>query len=73
MKTDTYTKVVLTVIAVFLLIIVVRDINPVRKAYAEIDRNDIAFCWDGATILKVHEKKWKIKLDCQYKSTYKIP
>lgn len=34
MKTDTYTKVVLTVIAIALSIIVIKDTNVIPKAYA---------------------------------------
>ena len=64
MKTDTYTKVMLTVIAVFLGIIVVKDFDPVRKAYAGAYASDISYCWDSATIIKVHEYKWKIKTYC---------
>ena len=64
MKPDTYTKVVLTAIAVFLCAIVVKDFVPVPKVYAEIDRSDIAYCWDGATIQKVSDRKWKIKTYC---------
>ena len=64
MKPDTYTKVVLTVIAVFLGIIVVKDFHPIPKAFAQLDRSDISYCWDGATIVKVNSNKWKIKTYC---------
>ena len=64
MKTDTYTKVVLTAIAVFLCAIVVKDFVPVPKVYAEMSRSDISYCWDGATIQKVSDRKWKIKTYC---------
>ena len=64
MKTDTYIKVMLTVIAVFLGIIVVKDFDSVRTVYAS--QSDISYCWDGAFLIKVSDYKWKIKTYCQY-------
>lgn len=40
MKTDLYTKVVLTVIAICLVILAAKDLQLVPKAYAAFDRGD---------------------------------
>lgn len=68
MKTDTYTKVMLTIIAIFLGIIVVKDFDPVPKAYAGAYeremRNAMSLCWDQANIVRVTSDRLSIRLAC---------
>lgn len=64
MKTDTYTKAVLTVIAGSLLVIALTNVPIISPAMAELNQSDVSYCWDGATIDKVSDTKWKISTYC---------
>jgi hypothetical protein len=63
-KPDIYTKVVLTVIAVALIKIAFVDIPIISEVKAELDRSDISYCWDLATIDKVSNNQWQIHTYC---------
>jgi hypothetical protein len=63
-KSDIYTKVVLTVIAVALMKIAFVDMPIVNEAQAQLSRSDISYCWDLATIDKVSERQWQIHTYC---------
>ena len=67
MKTDLYTKVILTIIAFALTIIAVNQINLVPEAQAQ-SRSEmeaaISYCWDRAKIRKVNESEWMIHTYC---------
>ena len=64
MKTDMYTKGVLTVIALALLKIAFNDVSLIEPAMAQLSRSDISFCWDLATIDKVTDRQWQIHTYC---------
>ena len=63
MTIDKYTKFILTLIMIFLFIIAIKDILPIKNAFAS-NKSDISYCWDGATINKVNDRKWKISTYC---------
>ena len=64
MKIDLYTKIVLTVIAGSLLIISTNQSSIIKSALAQLSRSDISYCWDGATVNRINDDKWKIKTYC---------
>ena len=64
MKTDIYTKTVLTIIAISLLVIAFNNSTFISPAFAQLSRNDISYCWDLATIDKVSETRWQIHTYC---------
>ena len=67
MKTDLYTKSILTIIAVALCFIAANQFNLIPEAHAQ-SRSDmqsaISYCWDSAKIRKQSETEWKIHTYC---------
>ena len=61
--TDKYSKTVLTVIAICLSLIVVKEYNIFPTANAQ-SRSDISYCWDLAKINKITDRQWEIRTYC---------
>ena len=67
MKTDLYIKFVLTIIAISLFIISVKNLNVVSTVNAQSQseiRAAISFCSDLATIRKQSDTRWQIHTYC---------
>jgi len=77
MKTDLYTKFVLTMIAVSRCIIAVKNLNVTPTVHAQVTpldaagagmsvaiQNAIWLCWDRATISSESPGEWVIRTDC---------
>ena len=67
MKTDLYIKFVLTIIAISLCIIAVKNLNVVPTVNAQSQSEmqaAISYCWDLATIRKQSEGQWQIRTYC---------
>ena len=59
-KLELSVKILMGAIALGLFLNVFKDFPP--KAYAS--QSDISYCWDGATINRVSDSKWKIRTYC---------
>lgn len=67
MKTDRYTKTVLTIIAACLVILVFKSTplsTPVHAQSQGEMQGAISFCWDLAKIRKVTDSEWQIHTYC---------
>jgi len=67
MKSDLYTKSVLTIIAISLSLIAFNQFKLIPEAHAQSladMQTAISFCWDQATIRKQTETSWMIRTYC---------
>lgn len=74
MKTDLYSKIVLTVIAACLVVIVLRDTQVITPAYATVapaplDQNNIKANYDGSINVRVIEVSRTIPVDVKSVNT----
>jgi hypothetical protein len=63
-KLDKSVMKVLWVFAIALLLNALPDNSLISSAMAELDRYDISYCWDGATLKKQSNGDYKIKTYC---------